>query len=106
LPGGRIGDASGRQPFQEAVMAIDWPKHEASLHLTHNEHKSCYRTVQEEIDDGHPSYQQWVSPEQRQKAIDTNECWSIQWYPDTPIGSYALSAADLDVLIEAAREVS
>lgn len=85
-------------------MTIEWPKHEASLHLTHNEHKAYYRTVEESIADEDHGYREddWVSPEQKQKAIETNDCWTLQWYPDTPVGSYILSAADLDALLEAA----
>jgi hypothetical protein len=86
-------------------MNIKWPKHEASLHLTHNDHKSVYQTVAQSIEQGDHGYvdDSWVSAEQKQKAIETNECWTLQWYPDTPIGFCILSAADLDVLIEAAR---
>lgn len=82
---------------------IEWPKHEVSLHLTHNEHKSYYRTVAEAIADDDHGYNDWVSEDQKQKAIETNECWTLQWYPATPIGFCILSAADLDVLLEAAR---
>lgn len=83
---------------------ISWPKHEASMCLTHNEHKAYYRTVDEAIREEDHGYTHdcWVSPEQRQKAIDTNECWTLQWYPETPIGFHILSAADLDVLLKAA----
>ena len=83
---------------------MNFPKHEASLHLTHNQHKAYYKTVAEEIaDDGH-GYRDycWVSEEQKQKAIETNECWSLQWYPKTPVGFCILSAADLDDLLRAA----
>lgn len=84
---------------------IDWPNHKASLHLTHNQHKAYYRTVQEAIDDEDHGYvNDWVSPEQRQKAIDTDECWTLQWYPETPVGSCMLAAADLDVLLAAAKD--
>lgn len=84
---------------------MQFPEHKASLHLTHNQHKAYYKTVQEEIDDGGNGYEAdcWVSPEQRQKAIETNECWTLQWYPHTPVGFCLLSAADLDVLLAAAR---
>lgn len=84
---------------------INWPKHEASMTLTHNDHKSYYRTVAQSIADVDHGYQEdcWVSPEQRLKAVETNECWTIQWYPDTPIGFCILSAADLDVLLAAAN---
>lgn len=84
---------------------MQFPKHDASLHLTHNDHKSYYLTVAQSIEQGDHGYRDddWVSPEQRQKAIDTNECWTLQWYPDTPVGFCLLSAADLDVLMAAAN---
>lgn len=87
------------------MTTIEWPRHEGSLSLTHNKHKSFYRTVQQSIDDGDHGYadDDWVSPEQRQKAIETNDCWILQWYPDTPVGFCILAAADLDVLLAAAK---
>jgi hypothetical protein len=83
---------------------MNFPKHEAALHLTHNEHKSYYLTVKECIADSSHGYTEecWVSPEQMQKAITTNDCWTLQWYPHTPVGFLILTAADLDVLLEAA----
>ncbi len=84
-------------------MTIQWPRHEASLHLTHNDHKGCYQTVAQSIEMEDHGYCCWVSEEQKQKAIDTNDCWFLQWYPDTPVGSCILAAADLDVLLAAAR---
>lgn len=84
---------------------MEFPKHKASLHLMHNDHLSYYATVEQAIKNDDHGYNEdcWVSPEQRQKAIETNECWSLQWYPETPVGFYILSAADLDVLLDAAR---
>ena len=84
---------------------MKFPEHKASLYLTHNDHKSCYQTVAKNIADDSHGYKEdcWVSAKQRQKAIDTNECWTLQWYPDTPIGFCILSAADLDVLLKAAQ---
>lgn len=86
---------------------IEWPKHEVSLHLFHNDHKSVYQTVAESIEQGDHGYRDddWVSDEQKQKAIATNECWMLQWYPRTPVGFNLMSAADLDVLLEAARKL-
>ncbi len=85
---------------------MKFPKHEASLHLTHNEHKSCYQTVEQAIADSDFGYEDnnWVSDEQKQKAIATNECWTLQWYPYTPIGSYTKSAAELDALLDAVNK--
>ncbi|EIM25731.1 hypothetical protein [Microvirga lotononidis] len=87
-------------------MSIKFPKHEGSLHLTHNDHKSYYQTVSQWLADQEAGncWFDWVSPEQRQKAIDTDSVWTIQWYPETPIGFCALAAADLDALLAAANE--
>lgn len=86
------------------MSSLKWPKHEASLCLTHNDHKSYYRTVAESIADKDHGYSDdcWISNEQKQKAIATNDCWTLQWYPDSPIGFCILSAADLDLLLERA----
>ena len=83
---------------------IQFPWHAAALYLTHNEHKSYYQTVAQAIAEDTHGYDDdcWVSSEQRQKAIDTNECWTLQWYPKTPMRFCFLAAADLDVLLEAA----
>ena len=84
---------------------MQFPRHEASLHLTHNEHKSYYRTVKEAIDDNDHGYREeaWISEEEMQKAIETNDCWTLQWYPHTPVGFCILSAHSLDKLLAAAK---
>lgn len=86
-------------------MELLFPEHKASLHLTHNDHKSYYLTVADAIRDGDHGYKDsdWISEEQRQKAIDTNECWTLQWYPNTPVGFCLMSAADLSALLIAAN---
>jgi len=83
---------------------MNFPAHEASLHLTHNDHKGYYLTVQQAIEARDHGYSEecWVSEEQKQKAIKTNDCWTLQWYPRTPVSFFILSAADLSVLLEAA----
>ena len=85
---------------------LGFPNHKASLSLTHNQHKDYYQTVAVSIDMGDHGYTNdcWVSPDQKAKAIEADECWTLQWYPDTPVGFHILSAADLDALMAAARE--
>lgn len=82
---------------------INWPPHKASLHLTHNQHLDYYHNVAQAIEDGDHGMDRWVSDEQKQKAIATNDCWTLQWYPETPVGFCLLAAADLDVLLAAAN---
>jgi len=91
--------------LQESVKLImeSLPAHKASLDIHHNNHLSCYLTVQEAIDDEWEEFKEdvWVSEEEKQRAIETNECWSLQWYPDTPCGFNLKSASTLLALLQA-----
>ena len=77
------------------------PRHAASLHLTHNQHRAYYRTVAQEDDEAAERGQawSWVSDAQRAKARETDDVWELHWYPDTPIGSFCIYAADLTALL-------
>lgn len=86
----------------EDICLLRLPAHAGSLSLTHNEHKNAYRTVAQAIDDEDFGMDAWVNDAQKEKAIATNECWVLQWYPHTPVGFCVLAAADLNVLLEAA----
>jgi hypothetical protein len=48
----------------------------------------------------------WVSPEEREKALANNSVWSIQWYPNTPVGFNDLYASSLPALIAAIAALS
>lgn len=78
------------------------PKHKAGLFLEHNDHKTVYQSAADRIEemDIFDIYE-WVSPEQKQKAIDTDSIWTLQWYPDTPVGFCCLAAADFSALLSA-----
>lgn len=86
---------------------MNLPKHKAGLYLTHNEHKDVYETVQQWIEDAHPAYDadHFISPEDMQKCIDTDDCWALQWYPDTPIGSYKVCGSSLEIVLKRAMEI-
>lgn len=85
-----------------SIAEIKWPEHKAGMTLSHNEHLGYYQTVAQSVEQGDHGYKSWVSDEQKQKAIATNECWTLQWYPRSPVSFCILSAADLDVLLAAA----
>lgn len=57
---------------------MEFPEHKAGLFLTHNEHKNYYKTVAQCIEDEDHGYTDWVSEEQKQKAIETDECWFLR----------------------------
>lgn len=69
------------------------PPHKASCTISHNDHLANYATVEEE-EFHHPEWfkNAWVSEESRAYAIEHNELWTLQWYPETPIGFYKLHA--------------
>jgi hypothetical protein len=81
---------------------MNWlPKHKCSLHLTHNQHKDYYETLERWLDSREGTDQaefDWVSPEEREKAIREDSVWELQWYPDTPVGSYSIAASSLEAL--------
>jgi hypothetical protein len=86
---------------------MNLPKHKAGLYLTHNQHKDYYETVEQisvleymgiDKDD-------FVSHEDYQKCIDTDELWELQWYPETPIGSHKVCGSTLEIVLQRALEI-
>ena len=79
-----------------------FPPHKCGLFLTHNEHRDYYETVEEWIRKGGEHYH-WESDEAMRRAIDTDECWAVQWYPETPISFHAVAAPTLSECLAFAR---
>lgn len=86
-------------------MAMPEKKHTSgfpaciSLSIKFNRHAIYYETVEQwlaSLPSGEPD---WVSPEERQRAIDGNSVWECQWYPDTPVGSYSVAASSFETLM-------
>lgn len=80
----------------------------SSLHIGFNDDHACnYATAQEWHDEygfyGGGRDQDritWASEEERQKALAGNSVWTIQWYPDTPIGFYCVGASTFEATAE------
>ncbi len=81
----------------------DLPRHKASLTIEHNDHLSCYETVAEWC--AGQTIFSWRDGEAQQRAINSDELWTMQWYPDTPVGFIAVAAPTLDELLAWAKEV-
>lgn len=74
------------------------PDAKFSLMLEWNPHKPDHLT----IEDWEKLFEfpgDWVSDEQRDKAIAQDNLWLLRWYPDNSVGSYCCLACDLDVLL-------
>lgn len=73
---------------------MEWlPEHKAGLFLTHNEHKDCYDSIEMFYDPN-----DFVSDDERNKAIAEDSVWVLQWYPETPIGFNIIAASSLDAI--------
>lgn len=71
------------------------------LSIECNEHKLYYQSAEDFLSEQnfqHPGF--FISPEDRQKCIDTNTIWKISWYPDTPIGCCYILASSLPMALE------
>lgn len=84
---------------------MKFPKHNVSLTLMHNDHKNYYNTAREWCEEyERQDFYTWQSDEHKQRAIDTDEIWTLQWYPETPIGFHAIAAPTLEELLTFAGE--
>jgi hypothetical protein len=83
------------------------PSHKGGLYIGHNNHLGSYLTAEQAIAEDDANRESgtnlfdWVSDEQKQKAIETGNIWTLQWYPDTPVGFCMMAAADLGKLLAA-----
>lgn len=83
------------------------PKHECSFQISHNNNRTYYQSVKEyleEDDNLQDPFHVFKDAEDKQKCIVNNELWTAQWYPDTPVGFYVMSASSLEVLIDCLEE--
>lgn len=80
------------------------PQHKCGLYLTHNQHKDTYQTVEEIINERPEWFNgDWATPTSKQRAIETDELWELQWYPDTPVGFNFVCGATLEEVLEKAN---
>jgi len=73
----------------------------SSLSITWNEHACNYCTVEKWLTEYGTDIKDddFVSLEEKQKAIETNSLWCAHWYPDTPVGFYHIYASTFEALL-------
>ena len=76
---------------------LNLPKH-LGLSIEHNEHKMYYQTVQQTVDESTNMF--WVPGDSRQRAIDSDDMWCVQWYPDTPVGFNRVYGHTLEEILD------
>lgn len=78
----------------------------SSLSITCNDHACNYATLERWLVDYAPEEKdEYISPEELQKAIDTNTSWCLQWYPDTPVSFKRVFASTFEALLNYAEEI-
>jgi hypothetical protein len=75
------------------------PLHKCSLTISHNDHRDYYETVKEYYD-----IENFESREDFEKCVIADDVWMLNWYPDTPIGSYTVCGSSLERLLERAKK--
>jgi len=93
--------------MNKTPTTVQWPKHEASLTLSHNNHKDYYQTIEEWEGEQQSHYgnNNWISEDERELAIKTDSLWVLHWYPNTPIGFYEVWGAGVETVLEASLKM-
>ena len=84
-------------------------KCKCSVSININRYKDYYQTIQEGIDDVNQmlrsSGDNLLSQEMVNKMIEHNTIIDLQFYPDTPIGSYTIYHYDLEMALDEALKI-
>jgi hypothetical protein len=81
---------------------VNWPAHEAGMQLSHNEHKTCYQSAKDWVEEEQDNYD-WESDEAKQRAIETDSIWTLIWFPETPTKSFGIAAPTFEELLRFAN---
>lgn len=83
------------------------PRHAASLTITHNDHKDCYRTAAQQFAEweerGHTPNMR--AGDWKERMIEADEIWEVQWYANSPVGFCNVAAPSLEEAVEFAKEI-
>jgi hypothetical protein len=77
---------------------IYWPKHKTSLFLSHNMHKEYNISIAEYIANAKLEDEDWISPNEKQSAIDSDSLWRLSWDSDTSLRWCTIHAASFEAL--------
>jgi hypothetical protein len=87
-------------PPQRTWVGLGWlPEHKCGLHLSHNEHRDVYETIEEFYD-----AEDFISPEEWREAVAKDSVWVLHWYPETPIGFIRIAASTLEAIEAKVKE--
>ncbi|MCK5235830.1 MAG: hypothetical protein KAR06_02500 [Deltaproteobacteria bacterium] len=75
------------------------------VYLIVNQHRDYYQTAEDKLKElDLLEATDEIDPEVRRLMIETNTVVDLQFYPDTPLGSYSIYHYDIDAAIDEALE--
>lgn len=84
-------------------------KCQCSVSIGINKYRDYYQSIQEGIDDINQILESCggdlLSEEMASKMIEHNTIIDLQFYPDTPVGSYSIYHYDLEMALDKALEI-
>lgn len=82
---------------------MTFPKH-IHLSIDHNEHHAYYETIEEFV--AHSNLLElFENREDYARSILNDEIWTIQWYPNTPVGFNLVAASSLEKALEMCNRI-
>jgi hypothetical protein len=89
--------------IQEYKLEFRFPAHKCGLYLEHNAHRTVRSKLQDFIEEEEGLEDRFESPESKRRSIDTDELWTLQWYPETSIGFCKIAAPTLEEVLRRAN---
>lgn len=77
----------------------------ATVHVTANDHRTVYETAAKYLENLRERYDDSIDEDVIKGMIERNTIIEVQFYPDTPIGSYSVFHWDLDKAVEECLEI-
>jgi hypothetical protein len=74
---------------------VKLPPH-INLRIEHQPHALDYQSVVHWLDRVDVNASHEILPDDRAQMLATGEVWTIDWCPDTPVGSCSVAAATLE----------
>lgn len=81
---------------------IIFPKHESGLYLEHNPHKDNYLDALDYLHELDPDF---VVGNAKARCVESDEIWTLQWYPRTPVGFNLVAAPTFEEVLYSALEI-
>lgn len=109
----RIQDIFYKHKNMTLQELIKWCK--CGVYLTVNRHKDMYESAEESVrkinemdyanNGHHPDYQPEIDKELVERMAKEDSIFELQFYPDTPIGSYSVYGTTLEEVLKKAQEI-